>query len=770
MSEARRIRLTISGIVQGVGFRPFLHRLANRLSLGGWARNTSFGVELELEGAPEALRAFTQTLRASPPPLAVLEEIAEEAMDEPKGETSFSILPSEAGGGATLVSPDLAPCEACLRELSDPADRRYRYPFLNCTDCGPRFSILRALPYDRAQTSMAAFPMCPGCAAEYGDLRSRRYHAQPDCCPACGPRAYFCAADGREIPGDAIALAQRALAQGQTIAVKGSGGIHLACDAQNREAVLRLRERKGRRARPLAVMCRDMDTARRFCTVSGEQRELLGSPRRPIVLLDKRCPDAFPELSANGRLGVLLPYTPLHVLLLDGTAGGPDAVVMTSANRAGEPVLTDEREAVAALSGIADGFLLHDRPIVNRCDDSLAACWGGRTVFFRRSRGWAPQPLLLSFEASGVAAFGAEQKASFCVGRDRHAFPSQHIGDLKNAAVLDHYRGALETYLRLFGAVPAVLACDLHPDYFSTREALAMARRLSLPLVRVQHHWAHLCACLADNRAEGPAFGIVWDGTGLGTDGTVWGGEFLRGGPDGFVRAGSIRPILLPGGDAAVREIGRVALSLLWDAGLPADGAPLPSEKGKAITAMLDKGIACTPASSIGRLFDGVYSLLTGVSAVSCEGEGAVLLEAMQRPGAAGRRYPLVFYVEDGVRRFDFRPLVRAVVRDRDGGVPLPAIARGFHDALCEMALDQCRALNREGLPAALSGGVFLNRTILDGVSARLTAAGFAVLTHRRVSPGDEGLSLGQLAVAARQTEQRRTDHVSRSSAQNHLD
>lgn len=767
MSETARLHLTISGIVQGVGFRPFLHRLANRLELGGWVRNTAGGVELELEGSKDALKAFQKALRDSPPPLAVIEEIRCEALEKPRGDTTFSILPSEAGEGATLVSPDLAPCPACLSELADPRDRRYRYPFLNCTDCGPRFSILRDLPYDRSRTSMAAFPMCPDCAAEYGNLTSRRYHAQPDCCPVCGPRAWFCGADGTELPGDAIALAQQALAAGKLVAVKGSGGIHLACNAQNREAVLRLRELKHRPGKPLAVLCRDTETARRFCRVSGEEAALLESPRRPIVLLEKLNPDAFPEWSAAGTIGVFLPYTPLHVLLLDGSAGGPDTLIFTSANRPGEPVLIDNEDAMEALAGIADGYLLHDRPIVNRCDDSVLRLWRGLPVFFRRSRGYAPQPVLLSFDATGVIAFGAEQKASFAAGREQHAFLSQHIGDLKNTAVLDHYRSALETYLRLFRIRPAVLVCDRHPDYFSTREAQETAQRLSLPLLRVQHHWAHLCACLADNRFPGPAFGIVWDGTGLGTDGSIWGGEFLAGSFDGFARVGSLRPVLLPGGDAAIREIGRIALSLLWDAGLAPENAPLSPAKRTALTAMLEKGIACPAASSVGRLFDGVYSLLTGTPSVSYEGEGAVLLEAMLRPDVPGTPYPLAFYEEDGVRRFDFRPMLRALVRDRDAGVPLAAIARSFHETLCDLALTQCRALNPDRLPVALSGGVFLNQALLDGITDRLTAAGYSVLTHRRVSPGDEGLCLGQLAIAAWK---RRKNHVFGSSTENPID
>ena len=753
----RRVRVLVCGIVQGVGFRPFLHRLAARLGLGGWARNTPAGVELELEGPPDALQAFLQALRTQPPPLAVVEQVQVQPLAACRGETSFTILPSTAGGAATLASPDLAPCPACLREMADPAGRRYRYPFINCTDCGPRFSILKALPYDRANTSMAGFTMCRDCAAEYADIRSRRYHAQPNCCPACGPRAFYLDAEGRKLPGDAVALAQQALAAGQTVAVKGTGGIHLACDARNEAAVLRLRQRKHRPEKPLAVLCRDLDTARQLCAVSPEEAALLQSPRRPIVLLEKR-PDApgLDCLSENRRLGVLLPYTPLHVLLADGSAGGPAALVLTSANLPGCPVMTGNEEALAGLRGIADGYLLHDRPIVNRCDDSLAAVWQGREYFFRRSRGYAPQPLLLPDSAAdGVLAFGAEQKAGFAAGRDRHVFLSQHIGDLKNAETLDHYRAALETQLRLFGITPRALVCDLHPDYFSTREAQAMASARGLPLLQVQHHWAHMAACMADNQLEGPAFGIVWDGTGLGAGGGIGGGEFLRGGYDAFERVGSIRPVLLPGGDAAVKQIGRTGLALAWDAGVsPAvlDALPLlRALPGRAaLLAMLEKGLACPAASSIGRLFDGVYALLSGRVDSGYDGQAPALLEALARPDVPGRVYPVSFAQEGGVRRFDTRPLTAAVCADVAAGVCPAAIARGFMDALARMALAQCRALNQDHLPVVLSGGVFLNQYLLRETVRLLETGGFAVHTHHRVSPSDEGLALGQLAIAAR--------------------
>lgn len=761
-----RIRVEIHGIVQGVGFRPFLHRLARRLDLKGWARNIPAGVELELEGTGPALTDFRAALTREAPPLAVVEEVLVTPLAGSAGYTAFAIRPSAGTGGDTLICPDLAPCPACLRELADPADRRYRYPFINCTDCGPRFSIVRSLPYDRARTSMAGFVMCPACDAEYHDIESRRYHAQPDCCPVCGPRAFFLDAEGREQPGDPIALAQAALAAGQIVAVKGTGGIHLACDAANDAAVLRLRRRKNRPDKPLAVLCWDLEAVRRLCLVSDQEAVLLESPRRPIVLLQKRSPIPDP-LSANDRLGVMLPYTPLHLLLADTSAGGPDTLVMTSANLTGCPVMVDNREALRGLAGVADGFLLHDRPIQNRCDDSLVGLWEGQLCFYRRSRGYAPQPVTLPWDLTGLVAMGAEQKASFAVGRGRHAFPSQHIGDLKNAETLDHYRTALDRYLTLFGVRPAAFVCDLHPDFFSTREAETRAG--SLPLLRVQHHWAHMAACMADNNLEGNAFGILWDGTGLGTDGTIWGGEFLAGDYTGFERRGSIRPIPLPGGDAAAVEIGRIALALLLDAGLAPEDAPLPPAKGRAVAALLRQPALCPTASSMGRLFDGLYALITGCGRTSYEGQGPTLLEAMVRSDQPGRYYPVAFDRTEGLRVFDTRPLVRGVVADLHRGISHAAIARGILDTLCRMAVNQCAVLNREKLPVVLSGGVFFNRYLLTGITRRLRLAGFPVFTHRRVSPGDEGLCLGQLAIAAARLPRKGGQDVSCRSAEDPL-
>lgn len=741
-----RLHFLIEGIVQGVGFRPFVHRQAARLGLSGWARNTAAGLELELEGPKAALDDFQNILRTAPPPLAVIEKVQVQPVP-PTGERGFSILPSREGAAATLVSPDLAPCPACLAEMNDPQGRRYRYPFINCTDCGPRFSIIRRLPYDRPATTMAGFAMCPDCEAEYTDITSRRYHAQPNCCPVCGPRAIYLDAEGHPLPGDPIALAQQALAAGQIVAVKGTGGIHLACRADDPNAVARLRRRKHRPEKPLALMARDLEAAGRFCRFSEEEAALLQSPRRPILLLSKRDPAGQDWLSATTRLGIMLPYTPLHILLLDGQAGGPDLAVMTSANRPGCPVLIDNEEAVAVLHGMADGFLLHDRPIANRCDDSLAMVWRGAPVFFRRSRGYAPRPLLLDRDATGMLALGAEQKGSFAAGRGRHAFVSQYIGDLKNAETLDHYRTALHSTLDLFGLVPQTLVCDLHPDYASTRLAEELARQRGLPLRQVQHHWAHMAACMADNRLTGPVFGLVWDGTGLGEDGTIWGGECLMGDFRTCRRVGSLRPVALPGGDVCAVQIGRTALALATDAGC-ADLAPdFPRREG--VAALLNSGYRCPRSSGMGRLFDGVYALLTGRVSAGYDGQAPALLEALAEGAAPAELYTPAFYEDAGVRFFDTRPLIRALCTGKAAGTDPAALAAGFQQALCAMALDQCRALNPDKLPVVLSGGVFLNRALLDGVTARLEGAGYRVYTHKRVSPSDEGLALGQLAIGA---------------------
>lgn len=736
----RRARFTVTGIVQGVGFRPFLHRLARAHGLSGFARNTGHGVTGEVEGEETAVCAFGAALSddAQLPPLAVVGHAAVEWLSDLRGYAGFVIEHSEADGQETLVSPDIATCEDCLRELHDPTDRRYRYPFINCTNCGPRFTIIRCVPYDRASTTMARFAMCEDCAREYADIENRRYHAQPDCCAKCGPRLWFADEHGMEIPGDAIENAQRLLNGGGILAVKGLGGFHLAC-LTDEETVVKLRARKHREEKPLAVICPDVQAAGRLCHISDAERAALTGPRKPIVLLKKREREAWPWLSLNGELGVMLPYTPIHELLMTHR-GGFKALVLTSANPSELPAVIANDDAFAALSGIADGYLMHDREIESRCDDSLLRIVDDAPYFVRRSRGYAPQPIPLHMDCTGILALGAEQKASFAMGKGENAFYSQHIGDLKNAETLAHYEAQIKRFGSLFGITPKRLVCDRHPDYLSARYAV----ETGLPILRVQHHYAHMAACMADNRLDGRCIGVIWDGTGLGEDGTIWGGEFLVGGYAGVERAASIRPVLLAGGDAAVHRIGRIAKALLWDAGLDADDIML--------VRMLERRINCPASSGMGRLFDGVYALLIGRETVSYEGQGAVLLEALAEgaPGETGA-YAIQFYEEDGVRRFDTRPMIRQLAQDQAHGDTRETIAMRFHNTLAAMAVQACCAIRRDtGLTrAVLSGGVFFNQILLKKIKRSLEREGFEVYHHRRVSTGDEGIALGQLAVAA---------------------
>ena len=735
-----RVWIHIRGIVQGVGFRPFIHKQVRDCALKGWIKNTSSGVELELEGERAELERFIRELPERAPKLAVIEAVETRFLPELRGYEDFRILSSKTEARRnTLISPDIGICDDCLRELLDPADRRYRYPFINCTNCGPRFTIVKDVPYDRAKTSMSVFPMCPDCAREYHDIEDRRYHAQPDCCPDCGPAVFYLDAEGRRLPGDAIETARRELKAGRIVAVKGLGGIHLACRCDDPAIARELRRRKQRDEKPFAVMCRDADCARQLCLLSPEEERVLTSFRKPIVLLKKRAPGLW-HISENGYVGVMLPYTPLHVLLFGEDI---DCLIMTSANRSDTPMLIDNNEALRALHGIADGFLLHNRDIQTRCDDSL--CWvlGGQEYFARRSRGYVPFPIRLERALPPILACGAEQKASFCLSRENHAFPCQHIGDLKNLETLENYTGQIAHFENLFDTHPAALACDLHPDYLSTEYAAERAEREGIPLIRVQHHHAHLAACLADNGADGPAIGLVWDGTGYGTDGTTWGGECLIGGYDGFERFGSIRPIPLIGGDRAAEEIDRVAFALLHEAGLDTgeiEGAPLYEK-------MLNAGLNCPPSSGMGRLFDGAAAILGIKTRCSYEGQGAVLLEAAAV--ADDGFYPVV--MEGSPLRFDWREMIRAMVRERDAGVEPGRIAARFMNTLIDMAVTQCRAAREAGglSVVALSGGSFQNMYLMTRLPARLEAEGFTVLRHRRVSPNDEGLSLGQLMIAA---------------------
>lgn len=729
-----RALIRIHGIVQGVGFRPFIHKLVKERGLRGFIKNTSSGVELELEGERGELERFVSDIPERAPKLAVIERL-EASYTKPVGYPDFQILGSKTEAlRNTLISPDICICEDCLRELRDPRDRRYRYPFINCTNCGPRFTIIRDLPYDRVKTSMGSFPMCPDCDREYHDIEDRRYHAQPDCCPDCGPHVFFLDGEGCELPGDAIERAREFIRAGRIVAVKGLGGIHLACSCEDPEIAGLLRRRKQRDEKPFAVMCRDTDAARRFCHVSEGEAELLESFRRPIVLLEKRVPGLW-HISENSRIGVMLPYTPLHYLLFGDDL---DMLIMTSANLSDTPMMYKNSEALTMLRGIADGFLLHNRDIQTRCDDSL--CWelDGHEYFARRSRGYAPFPIRLHRDCAPILACGAEQKASFCLSKGGYIFQSQHIGDLKNMETLENYTGQIEHFKRLFDIVPTAAVCDLHPDYLSTEYAASLA----LPLLQVQHHHAHMASCMADNSLDGPAIGLIWDGTGLGTDDSVWGGECLIGGYEDFRRFGSIREIPLIGGDRAVKETERVAFALLRDAGCGVSGI----DRAGDYDAVLRADLNCPLSSGMGRLFDGVSAILGIKTLCSYEGQGAVLLEAAALDD--GGEYPYELAGEP--LRFDWRGAVRGIVADRDAGVSVGVIAARFMNTLISMAVETClMARASSGIAdVVLSGGSFQNMYILRRLRGRLAEKGFRVYTHRRVSTNDEGVALGQLVIA----------------------
>lgn len=751
MGEGRSTwRVRFSGVVQGVGFRPCLYRMALERGLCGRVWNDAGGVELLLTALPWEIEEFLLALEMHPPVLArILRVEREETALAPFSD--FRILPSRGKSrGRVGVSPDVGVCADCLRELFDPADRRFGYPFINCTNCGPRFSIVRGVPYDRSNTTMAHFPMCGPCAKEYADPLERRYHAQPDCCADCGPSLSYYGGAGEPVEGDALALAAARLKDGAVLALKGIGGLHLCCDAMREESVARLRAAKRREARPFALMCRDLEAARRLCHVCEAEAALLEGPQRPIVLLRKRERKNLSLCSENAYLGIMLPYAPLHYLLHE--ASGLDTLVMTSANLSGRPILYENAAALAGLAGIAEGFLLHDREIAVPCDDSILYCLDGAPYFLRRSRGYAPGTIPLPMNCGEMLACGAEQKASFALSKGKDAYMSQHIGDMKDLETLELYESMTAHFARLFDIRPRLLACDLHPDYLSSQYAAERAAAEGLPLVRVQHHHAHMAACMADNALQGPCIGLCWDGTGYGSDGTIWGGECLAGDYARVERLGSIRPIPLPGGDVAVREIWRLGAALLYDAGLGMDSLPACCDfpQAQSVAALLQSPLRTERASSVGRLFDAVYALCTGKREAAYEGQAAMLLEADAAAGEAGL-YPLSMQEEGGILLFDHRPMLRALLEEKAAGVENALLFARFMNTLAAAGLALCeQARKRSGLGrVVLSGGVFFNQYLLRRMRESLAAADFNVYCHSRVSTGDEGIAFGQLAVAA---------------------
>lgn len=763
VTPAVRRRVTVRGTVQGVGFRPYVHRLATELALSGFVSNTASGVLIEVEGPPEGVAGFCDRLATEPPPLATVTGVGFEDLPVIGADDTFSIRSTDRSAGRTLLPPDTATCADCLRELSDPADRRHRHPFVTCTHCGPRFTIATGMPYDRAVTTMTGFPMCADCAREYGDPGDRRFHAQPVACPACGPRLRLVPASGSEVrparDADALATARALLAAGRIVAVKGLGGYHLACDATDARAVDALRTRKARGGKPFAVMCADLDTVRRIAVLSAPEQAALTSPRRPIVLLRRREDGAGLATGVSPgspHLGVMLPYTPVHTLLfgLPGDPPGPRVLVMTSGNRSGEPIVTDDEEALTRLAGLADAWLAHDRPIASPCDDSLLRVRpDGTEQVLRRSRGYVPRPLRLPVPVRPALAVGGDLKNALCLGEGDHAWFGPHIGDMGDLTTLEA-AGQAEAHMRsLTGVSPELVAADRHPGYHSARWA---ARLTGRPPVLVQHHHAHVAAAMAEHGHDGTAavLGVAFDGTGYGDDGTVWGGEVLLADYRGFRRYAHLAPAPLPGGDAGVANPCRLALARLWAAGLPWAGdlpcvAACTRDELDVLNRQLARGVACVATSSMGRLFDAVSSLVGVCHRAGYEAQAALELEAAATAAWDADTSAYGFGFAAGT--YDPAPVLRALVTDLRRGTPAPVLAARFHRAVARAVAEICRRARQDTGPAvvALSGGVFANALLEEECVRLLSRDGFTVLRHGEVPPNDGGLSLGQLVVAA---------------------
>ena len=758
-------RIEVSGVVQGVGFRPFLFSLAEKYDLKGEVSNTSDGVRVLAEGSPEAIEGFCSDIIAKKPVLALITELR--TFDAAPGAFSqFKIVPSEADGKrGTLISPDVAVCQDCLSEMRDTKDRRFEYPFINCTNCGPRFTIIEDVPYDRPKTAMKSFPMCPACQAEYDDPADRRFHAQPNACPVCGPEVFLTDNNGRRLansPKEAIELSARYLSEGYIVAIKGLGGFHLACDAGNEKAVRALRERKKRPHKPFALMAKSVSDILKYVHVSPEEQELLEAWHRPIVLLRKKqtnTPGTSKGVaSSNPCLGIMLPYTPLHYLLLEK---GPSILVMTSGNRSGEPLSIDNKDALDAFSHIADYFLLHNRDIYFRADDSIIRVQADKPRFIRRSRGYAPLPLILDRKMPKILACGAGMKNTVCLTRGKQAFLSQHIGDLFNIQSLEFFKSTVNHLKRIFDIEPEIIAHDLHPDYMSTIFAKEQEGAVK---IGVQHHHAHAAACMAENHLDEPVLAITLDGTGYGTDGNIWGGEILLCSPKDFERKAHLSYIKMPGGDAAVLEPWRMAASVLYEAfGRDFLKLNIPyikemdGQKPDFVIQMIEKNLNSPLTSSCGRLFDAVASLLCICHAISHEGQAAMQLEALaheefpEKPDEPNEPYDfnLIRNDKNGHWQIDMIPCIREIVNDLQKGVALPKISAKFHDTLVLAFAKTAAQLGQEtGIQKiVLSGGVFNNDRVLNQMLNKLKQYGFKVYTHSEVPTGDGGISLGQAVI-----------------------
>lgn len=752
-SECTARGFRVNGVVQGVGFRPFVYQLANRYRLKGEIANTSSGVSLHVEGFRGDIECFGRDLVKRCPPLARITEVV--TVEEPvRHFQHFSIARSRPGKAvSTLISPDVSICADCLRELFDPADRRYRYPFINCTRCGPRYTIIDHIPYDRPHTSMRTFRMCPDCQSEYDDPGNRRFHAQPNACALCGPRVTLYDRTGKQIEApDPVRHTAALIKEGYIVGVKGLGGYHLAADAENDEAVSRLRLRKLREEKPFALMSPGISEISLYARFGDAEEKSLTSPQRPIVLLGKRLPNPLsPQVSPrNGCFGVMLPYTPLHYLIL---AHGFTALVMTSGNRSEEPIATDNEEAFARLSDIVDYFLTHNRDITMRCDDSIVRQTAGDIRLIRRSRGYVPLPVFLKNRMAPVLACGAEQKNTVCLARGNQAFLSQHIGDLENLPAYEFFQRTIAHLEHVLDICPEILTCDLHPDYLSTRY---VQERNSGLKFQVQHHHAHVVSCMAEHGLEDEVIGLAFDGTGHGTDGTIWGGEILIACASGFRRAASLRPVPMPAGASAVKEPWKLAVSYLydafgeslWDLDLPLFHV-IDNTKISRIMEMISGKINSPLTSSLGRLFDGVAAIIGLRSKVSFEGQAAMELET-EAGETVQPPYDYEWTRED-IYRVTGRPIIRAVARDVQEGLTPAEISARFHATLVRLFTELCGVLRADtGLNrVVLSGGVFQNANLLTGLHESLSRNGFKVYAHSRVPANDGGIALGQAVIAS---------------------
>lgn len=752
-NSPQRLRLQIRGAVQGVGFRPFVYLLANSMNLNGWINNSVQGVTIEVEGAPAQLADFLLRIEKEKPPRAFIQSSESRYLD-PIGYTSFEIRQSTQTGKQTaLVLPDIATCPDCLAEIFDPKNRRYLYPFTNCTNCGPRFSIVKALPYDRPNTTMKAFEMCEECQAEYDDPANRRFHAQPNACPNCGPHLELWDRNGSVLSSrhQALLEAVEVLRQGKTVAVKGLGGFHLMADATNVEAVRQLRERKQREEKPFALMYPSLDLIKAHCEVSPAEERLLLAPESPIVLLQRKkaSRDSVADNVAPGNpyLGIMLPYTPLHHILMTELN---TPVLATSGNLSDEPICTDENEALERLGGIADLFLVHNRPICRHVDDSIVRIVAGREMVLRRARGYAPLPILTQKKAPSILAVGAHLKNTVALSVENQIFISQHIGDLETDAAYGAFQNVVQSFKRLYHSQPQSIVCDAHPDYLSTQYALQQG----LPVTKVQHHYAHILAGMLENELEPPLLGVSWDGTGYGLDGTVWGGEFLLIEKDGFKRIAHLRQFPLPGGEAAIKEPRRAALGILYEMGENLTRRDLPpfesfSEKDlRVIEAMLQKKINSPITSSAGRLFDAVAALIGLRQINRFEGQAAMELEFQLGDSAVEEcyAYEIVNLKNDGNALkylVDWKLMIGQILDDSGQGVPFGVMSQKFHNTLSEMIVELAQQVNQQKV--VLSGGCFQNKYLTERTVQRLREEKFQPYWHQRIPPNDGGIAVGQI-------------------------